>query len=78
MIFPSIVLGLLALGIMQIGLSASEPQVTTIIVPINMAFPLLPTTAVIINNPSPPTDGTLVIVTGSDGLVGIVRVSGTI
>ncbi len=51
-------------------------ETATVIVPINLAFPLLPTTVVIVNTPPLSQDHVLVIVSQSDGLVGIARING--
>ena len=57
-----------------ICLADDTTQVTTVIIPINMAFPLLPTIAVIANNPGAGGGSVLVIDSGSQGIVGIIRV----
>jgi hypothetical protein len=59
-----------------IGLAGDTTQVTTVIIPINMAFPLLPTITIIANNPGASGGSVLVIDSGSQGIVGIIRVCG--
>ena len=60
----------------SIGHAGDATQVTTVIIPINMAFPLLPTIIVIANNPGASGGSVLVVDSGSLGIVGIIRVCG--
>jgi len=54
--------------------SEEQVQVVTMAVPINLAFPLLPSFAVIINNPVR-AESEVIVMVGSDGIVGLIRVS---
>jgi hypothetical protein len=72
----AIALGSIILAVPSIGFAAEAAQVTIVIVPINMAFPLLPTMMVIVDNPGTKTDGITVFESGSSGAGGIIRVSG--
>ena len=74
-LFPAIVFCLLYFVSSFIGFAGDTTQVTTVIIPINMAFPLLPTITVIVNNPGANGGSVLVIDSGSQGIVGIIRVS---
>ena len=70
-----ILLGSVILGSPFYMLAAENAQVTTVVIPINMAFPLLPTVAIIVNSPSQEGVNKPVIESGSAGIAGIIRVS---
>jgi len=56
------------------GFCGGDSQLTSVIVPINMAFPLLPTIAVLDSQPG--TCSSLIIISfGIDGIAGAIRVS---
>ena len=71
-----ILLSSLILGGSNIGLAAEAAQVTTVVVPMNLAFPLLPSLVILVSNPGTKTESMGVVESGSDGVAGIIRISG--
>ena len=56
--------------------SSDEPsQITTMIIPINMAFPLLPVQTIIVDNNGSTGESMPVVLTDSNGIMAIQRIS---
>ena len=56
--------------------SSDEPsQITTVIIPINMAFPLLPVQTIIVDSGASPGESMYVVLTDSNGIMAIQRIS---
>lgn len=69
----ALIASVLFLGTLSEGI-CGDSGVTTVIVPINMAFPLLPTMAIINNQPG--SSNSLIVVSfGADGVAGALRAS---
>lgn len=72
----AIVLVALVLACPYLGFTAEAAQVTIVVIPPNMVFPLLPATVLLLNTPGPDSGTTAVIESGSEGIAGIIRISG--
>ena len=55
--------------------AADSPQVTTIVAPLDLAFPLLPSITIVVNNNQTASDSQAVPAAGTQGTVGILRAS---
>ena len=58
-----------------LAVSADGTQPTTVVIPINMAFPLLPTQMIIFDNSGTKAEYVVICESGSNGIVGIIRVN---
>ena len=70
-----ILMGTFIMGSSSIASSDESSQITTVIIPINMAFPLLPVQTMIVESNGLTGESMPVVLTDSNGIMAIQRIS---
>ena len=70
-----ILMGAFIMGSSSIASSDESSQITTVIIPINMAFPLLPFQTIIVENNGLTGEAMPVVLTDTNGIMAIQRIS---